>query len=370
MRKERETLSVEQYAAEVGKLSVARILLAQADRIAKELAAAAPPPKDGNTKQGAAASSSQQSPPPSELFVHQSVLGTLEELLQAFVEQIGRLSSCYANLAGRSAANANDVMYAFDDTAPVTNCTIRDLALYSIYEEIPFQAKIHTLEEIRPSSLSACVPSTAPKTVTRLPLTQPLGLVSRAGRGANDALAEKLKRAIAEDTTSGPSVSAFGANLPGATSEGGSSSQASVGFGAGPHIEPWMPSLPPPHSYIHTSVFAGSTHRFSEQQRPTHDAATLARQRRQGESSLVKLSAAKRARPSEENPFWVSPRLLDAQDSVKPPVREPIEQDDRTEHQLRTNDPSPGGESGPNMDPKVLNAERILAESTGLEHEG
>jgi len=359
---------VEHYAREVGKLSAAQILLAQADRISKELAVATATTTDASGKQGVGASASQQQGTSSgDMHVHQSVLGTLAELLQAYVEQIGRLSASYANLAGRSAANANDVMLAIDDVSPITNSTIRDIALYSIYEEVAFPSKIHTLDEIRPTSLAVTVPAGGLNAGTRLPLSQPLGLLIRAGRGSSDTLAEKLKRAIADDNSCAPTLNAFSSTQ--SAGNGTAASQPSAAFGAGPHMEPWMPPLPPPHSYIHTPVFAGSTHRFNEQQRPTHDAATLARQRRQGESSFVKLSAAKRARPAEENPFWANPRLLDAHDSTKPAVREPIERDDRLEprfHQMS----GAADRAGTDMDPKVLNAERILAESTGLEHEG
>eukprot|EP00186_Timspurckia_oligopyrenoides_P005285 CAMPEP_0182449360 /NCGR_PEP_ID=MMETSP1172-20130603/33806_1 /TAXON_ID=708627 /ORGANISM="Timspurckia oligopyrenoides, Strain CCMP3278" /LENGTH=349 /DNA_ID=CAMNT_0024646613 /DNA_START=59 /DNA_END=1108 /DNA_ORIENTATION=+ len=345
----REHRGVDRFARDVCRISVAQIFLAQAEHLSGLENGAHPEDLIGSQNQSKVNQnegdhSALSSP---EFIVHSSVIDTLGEILQAFIEQLGKLSASYANLTGRNACNVSDVMLAIYDAAPTTNSTLRDLALYSIYEEVPFPKPIHQLEPLKPTS--AGYPSSVG---FRLPLHQPFLSYPKWMRGGKDVLAEKLKRAMIEEPSFADSI-------------GKDESEA---FGMTSCIESWMPPLPSPHSYLNTPVFSGSSNKFDEVQRPTLDNASLSKQRRQAESSLVRLSnnKVKKSKTGDENPFWRISQISELPSAPSRSKREPLERDEQRVQYMDKTDikARPDGDS----DPKRIHAERILAESGGLEH--
>lgn len=132
-----------------------------------------------------------------------------------------------------------------------------------------------------------------------------------------------------------------------------------------PGSEPWMPPLPPAHTYVATAPTgggaAGSTRRASR--------ADLADQRRQVEESLARLTRAREQPPPEvaRNPFLRPPRVGEARGPARDPAEprtppEPVPDDDAELRDSNVRAHRPSGES----EAKRARVERILAESAGV----
>ncbi|KAA8498081.1 hypothetical protein FVE85_5666 [Porphyridium purpureum] len=348
----RKPKGVHEYARHIARISCAQLVLAQDQQMRGD---------------GGSGTDAGEAPLEGLEGVNMSVLETMADLLEAYIVQLARRAASYANLSGRSVANANDVLVAIADSASVTSTDVRDLCLYAAYEEVPFPKKIHGAEQ---TSLTAVA---SPSSSSRLPLCQPTPAITLT-RKDKDPLSERLKRALLRDSMSGaPPTTGAGVGAGAQAQNGGTSThqlnERSGMPGEGPHLEPWMPALPPQHCYIESAMFARSGDRFDPDARPVIDVAEASHQKRQAEHALIKFaSSSKRSRGAvgvDENPFWVPSRVLDLHEEVRDAHRdrpENIELSRSTavfEKQGAAYRPDQG-------DARAIQAERILKESAGI----
>mmetsp|Transcript_40875 Transcript_40875/g.161917 ORF Transcript_40875/g.161917 Transcript_40875/m.161917 type:complete len:172 (+) Transcript_40875:704-1219(+) len=113
---------------------------------------------------------------------------------------MGKYSKDQAELSGRTQANLTDVLASLERAAVTTQTNIRELAMYCMSEEVAF-----------------------PKALTGFP-PEP-----RVVKGTKDALIE----------------------IP-LEKENGQDGPAPKKKGEGPHMESWMPQLPPAYTYVST----------------------------------------------------------------------------------------------------------------------
>jgi len=168
---------------------------------------------------------------------------------------MGKYSKDQAELSGRTQANLTDVLASLERAAVTTQTNIRELAMYCMSEEVAF-----------------------PKALTGFP-PEP-----RVVKGTKDALIE----------------------IP-LEKENGQDGPAPKKKGEGPHMESWMPQLPPAYTYVSTV----------EQRNALKDGVseqTVSKQRRQAEKELVELTRQSTGRrktsPMSENPFLRPTRRL------------------------------------------------------------
>ena len=162
-------------------------------------------------------------------------------------------------LSARNRPNLPDVLGVLERMARATHTYTRDLAQYAMFEEIPFP---HTVPVF-----PALPPVRKRQKLVTLPLEK-----ERLTQGSGKA--EKLARSV-----------------------------------NGPHIEPWMPQLPSPHTYIATPVYV------TKDRDKKSDRASLSKQRRQVERSLTRLKESQKVVPevlmpvASGNPFLAPPKV-------------------------------------------------------------
>ena len=189
-------------------------------------------------------------------------------------------------------------------------------------------------------------------------------------------MTEKLKRAMQTELAQSGATGdrPVSSNAAQSDTDGGgavavaSPSPQGTSSSEGAHIEQWMPPLPAPHCYMKTPLYGGASGGLDPTERPMVNTAEQANQKRQAEVALVKLgSASKRLHgiSGEGNPFWMHPRVLDGQDEVAEVGRDRV--DVNSIAQAAVVEKKDVKHRPENSDPKILHAERILAESAGVE---
>lgn len=160
--------------------------------------------------------------------IQRTAVETLADITLRYLSDIGKAAHFYANLAGRTQCNAFDVVLALEDMGPgaavdtATRCLANSSALRDVMRYVEFAEEI--------------------------PFARPVP-----------------KFPVFKKRTPPPTFSQLGEEPP---------------F---PHIPPWLPAFPDPHTYQSTPVWVD---RKSD---PRMDKLELARQRRKAERSLFSL---------------------------------------------------------------------------------
>jgi len=226
--------------------------------------------------------------------------------------QVGKYSRDQAELAGRTQSNLNDVLESLRRAMLVTQTSVRELAHVCMSQEIRFPRKL--------------------------------------GSFPPEPRLEKK-----------PQTAVLDIPVDGADTKKDKAGEAPVKKGDGPHIESWMPPLPPAYTYIATPAAGkGATAKANEQQ--------VGKQRRQAEKELVKLTRKSAGRRSSsfmnENPFLRPPKAVsDVQHRGEDDVsrREVLEPEDATISAANGVAQNDGGDPDQNL--RRLRVERILASS-------
>jgi len=249
--------------------------------------------------------------PETELFAQEAVLHAIAEISETYIREMGKYSKDQAELSGRTQANLTDVLASLERSSITTQTNIRELAIYCMSEEVAF-----------PQNLTGFPPE------------------PRVLKGTKDALIEiPVEKENAQDGL------------------------APKKKGDGPHMESWMPQLPPAYTYVSTV----------EQRNALKDGVSeqiVSKQRRQAEKELVELTRQSTGRrktsPMSENPFLRPTRTLN--ELSQPP--NDLQFQDRDREIL---EPEEGSTSAANLssavqgehdkDAKRMRGERILATS-------
>lgn len=185
----------------------------------------------------------------STISVTESVIDAFADVAEAFAEALSRTANNYTEHAGRTNSTTDDVFLAVEALSHSTHSTMKDLVKYAMFTEVPFPYQVPEFPAPPPPS----------KKPDDLYVT-------------SEEHSEPIQR---------------------------------------PYIEPWMPPLPSPHTYVATAVYSATNSKKK-------NAAEIGERRRAVEKSLAQLKEAQRkdddssllaavAAAVPDNPFLAPP---------------------------------------------------------------
>lgn len=128
------------YAHSLARTAVAQIIYGQAQRLAEahKTSLATKGSGKSNAKANKPAAPGAQHLAPETMHMTKGVSEALADVAMSFIEQLAKESNEQAELAGRSDCNLLDVLNSLDIAYKFTHTSLRDLAKYHMFQEIPF----------------------------------------------------------------------------------------------------------------------------------------------------------------------------------------------------------------------------------------